>query len=195
MAGDREQRTRRQIADHRTRRRQIVDRRDARAGDDLAAERREVRRERVGDPLRPAPRDDPARDVRHRTEHERERRRRTPIERQHAVGGDAGEQRACFRLREGSPGERLGGLQRVQPEPRERERMPRQPRRAEHGTFDERPRVDDRSEQPSIRGAVGAESRGRAVDRPVDRRGRPVVERMGEHDLRLDPLEAVLRQR
>ena len=52
VAGDREQRPRREIQEHRARAGQIVDVVHTRPGDDLAAERPQQRRQRVADPLR-----------------------------------------------------------------------------------------------------------------------------------------------
>ncbi len=195
MAGDLQQRTRRQIAENRLRRRHVVDVRDGRAGQDLAAERSQVRRERVGQALRSAAREHPSGDVRHRAEHEGERRRGPRLERHHAVRGDAGEERTRVRAREPPPREALGGLQRHQPEARERERMRRHPRRPEHRHLDVRPRFDDGAEGSAIRGGVFFQVVGRLVERRVHRSRRPVVHRVRQHDWRRDPVEAVLGER
>src|SRR5207248_6272441 len=53
------------------------------------------------------------------------------------------------------------------------------------------PVVGDASDERALRGSVGAERVGRAIRRALDHGGRAIVERMREHDLRLDPREAV----
>src|SRR5215468_256503 len=73
VAGEREKAARRQVKEHRTRLAQLGERLDLPSGFDLAAERAEVRGERIGDPLRSASRERPAERMREQSQRETER--------------------------------------------------------------------------------------------------------------------------
>jgi hypothetical protein len=105
---DRQQRPRRQIAEDRPCGRQVVDRSHRRTGDDLSAQRTQIRRQRVGDALRATARHHPSDGMRRRREHQTHTCGEHGVERQHAVRGDAGEHRAGRISGERTGGEPLG---------------------------------------------------------------------------------------
>ncbi len=195
MTGDLEQRLRRQIEQDRSRVRHVVDRRDPRSGDDLAAERSQVRRQRVRELLGTAARNHPARDVRERVEHQSEACGKRSIERQHAVRAETGEESARSIVGENAPSEAVGRSQRTESERGHREWMARQAQRSEHARLDSRPRRDNRRDQIAIRLTVSPESIRGLRNRSEQERAAAVVERMREARWRIDPFEPVLVQR
>ena len=195
MTGDSQERPRREIAQDGSRRRQLVDRLDRSAGHDLAAERFQMRRERVGQPLRTAARRHPACDMGHHAKHEPERGARPPIERQHGVGADAGEQRASPIVGEYLPRQALGRTERLKPEADDRSRVSRQARRRQDGTLEPRPGLHQCSDQRSIGIPITIQTARRAFDRSIDETAAAVVERMREHGRRFDPLQSMGRER
>ena len=131
-AGDFQERTRRQVAQHRSRARQFVERGDAMICDHLSSEHPQVRNQRIGQLLRAAARYHPPDHVRHHAQHETEAGGQRLVERHEAVCGDAAKQGPRALLRECAVREPRGGPQRPHPERRHREGMLRPPKRAEH---------------------------------------------------------------
>ena len=143
IAGDPQQRLRRQIAQHRTRRGKVGQRSHGLARDDVSAQRTQICGERVRETLSAAARKHPAGDVGQRAEHETEGGRGPPVERQHAVAGDAGKQRAGVGAAECTARQRLGRLQRPPTESRQDQGMPGKAQRPEDRSFEPWPVCDD----------------------------------------------------
>ena len=149
-------------------------RRHARAGDDLAAERLEVRRERVRSAAARRRAASPSR----RRAPSRRARARTPAVSRRSSGSMPcaampANSRACAARRERAPREPVRRPQRVQAEPRQRERMARDRQRGPStDALEPRPLVDDRLHQPAIGVRVGTEAARGLVER-VDHRPPP----------------------
>ena len=137
-----------------------------------------MRDQRVGQLLRAAARNHPSNDVRHRAEHQPEAGRQRPIERQHAVRGDAAEQarasRSSTNVLLASPSAERSASS---PNPRKRERMSRPCEWAEHRTLDRGQLRDKTAEQ---RGTPAR--RGRAAPPCV----RPIVRQPPRSRRRMD---------
>ena len=131
---------------------------DVVVGDDLAAEPLKLADERVGDGLCPTTHHRPADRVGEGPEGEAERRRQRPVQAEHRVGGDAGEQGPCRLVLEAAASQ---SFRRTQGRGREPEAGHRQ-----RPTWD----VDDGPQQlPCQAPRVG----GRGARTTVPRRGRP----------------------
>ena len=157
----------------RARRRELVERADhAAPGLDLAAERAEVRRERVGDRLGAATRERPADRVREQAEDEPERGRQRAGR---AAGSSAprARRRAPARGRPRTVRERDRRAQRGHAEPGEQERPARHGQRREQHGSSESGLADERRDQPPVGRPVGAESRRRLVERALEHDRRP----------------------
>ena len=154
-----------------------------------------MRREGVRELLRAAARHDPAGRVRHHVEHQTKGRGRTTIERQQSMSRDARKRRARARAGEGAARDAFGRPQRLQAEPRERDRVTRPPERGEDRRVDQRPRVDERSYEIDVAAPIAIKLGGRLLDRSIDERAASIVERMPHHRRRRDPFETVRRKR
>jgi hypothetical protein len=195
VAGHSQKLARRHIAQHQTRRRQLRQRLDPFARDDLSAERAKVRRQRVGDTLRTAARDRPTDGVRGDDQAQPVPGGREEIERHHAVRRGAGEQGPCAIRREAGPRKAVGRTDRFEPERRPQPRVARPQRPEEH--LHQRRRIGhERRHQPAIRAAVRrAEAvRGR-VDRTLGEDGGAVGEWMRERRVGVGRREPMLRKR
>ncbi len=96
VAGNREQAPGTQVAKGDCGLRQFVEIADTPAGGHFAAERSKIRREGVRNALRSATRDGPTRNVSCRAEHQTDGRRGWPVERQHRMRCETGEQSATL---------------------------------------------------------------------------------------------------
>ena len=166
-------------------------------GDDLAAQRAEVGRQRIGDSLRAAARDRPADRMRAGEEREGEGAGDRLLQAHEGVGGHPRQQRLGRRRAEASrqPGHRLQRAERVAPD-RERVAQPgADAERSQQLARDQVPIGRDGTDQPTVALAVLAQAGGRGVQVAAHQRRAAVIERMGQRHRRLDPLQAVLRQR
>ena len=191
MAGDTQEWTWRQIAQHDFRRRQLVDVVYRRARKHFAAKRRQILYERRRDRLRPAARNRPSIDVAQRRQREPDSAAQRVVERQHAVRCAAGDERARRLVLERRHRESLDGPQRMQAKPGERDRMTRNGGWTEDRSRQAWPVADDASDELRVRFAVAPECRGRRLERTHRRRHASVVERVGQHYRRFDPFEPV----
>ncbi len=73
--------------------------------------------------------------------------------------------------------------------------MLRLPKRTEDLHFDERPVTREPSKEALVGRSIAPECGCRRVDGALDDRGRPIVERVGQHGGRLNPFEAMLIER
>ena len=96
------------------------------AGDDLATQRGQLRDERVCDRSRATARHRPADEMGEDREDEPERGAQRPVQPQHRMGGNPGEERLCRRIPKAAAGEALGRPQRRQAEPGKPQRVARQ---------------------------------------------------------------------
>lgn len=113
------------------------------------------------------------------------------IERQHAVSRDARKRRAWRRGRECAAREAVRRTQRIQPESRQRKRVPRDRQRGtENGALESRPIVDERLHQTAIGVRVGTEAARGLVEGRHDRPGCAIVQWMREHHGRCNPAQA-----
>jgi hypothetical protein len=133
--------------------------------------------------------------VRRECERERDAAGRPFLEGKHAVRSDAREQGASLHSTEYSANETGRGLPRPEAKASERERVPRPAQRTEHGFGNLRPGFHERFEELPIRRLIPNQLLARALYRTVEARCRTCVERMGQHDRRSYPLEAILAQR
>ncbi len=196
VAGDREDLSRREVEEHAPRAAKLVERAHLAVGLDLAAERPQQRRHRVGDRLRAPDGCRPADAVAEQEQHESERRGRAIVDRTHRVGGVAGKQRPCSLAREARVGQSGRRAEGRQAEARGGNRVAWRPeRRAEQIADQLLPRVGERSHEPAVGPRIGAEAVRGLGDRPVQHDRASVVERVGERDLRMHELEPVLAQR
>jgi hypothetical protein len=130
ISRDREHTAGHEVEHHRARSGKVVEAAHAPARLDLAAQRAQVARQRVGDGLCAAARERPARAVAECREHEPERGRRRPVERQQRVPRAAGEERSAPLAEAACPHDRGRGAQRVGGEARDHCGVARQARRA-----------------------------------------------------------------
>ena len=191
IAGDRGDLTRGQVQQDcpcSGQRTQII---DPVSGHDLAAQRPQLRRQRIRDGPGTAAGHRPAMGMRDHAEDKAEGGRQRPFERYHRVGRDPAEQGTRGVITEPEPGEAARGEQCRHPEPREGHGMSRY--------MDDRPenlgqqpiRVrDERPEQAGPGRAVAAEAVRRRRDRSLQERHPAAVERMGDRRLGVDPLDA-----
>ena len=196
MAGDLDQLARRDVEQDRAGLRQLVERRDRPAGDDLAAEGPEVRGHGVGDPLRPAPGDRPADGVAGDPEHQRDGGRRPLLQREERVRRQARDQGAGGGG--GEPTVRQASC-RADRLPAESDRRPAGG--GASGSGPSRSRVErfgiggERPHQPTISLGVGPERPAGGLDRPLEHGHRAVVERVRQRGRGVDQLQPVLGQR
>ena len=125
VARNPQERTGREVAEDCARGREIVERCHWSVGDDLSAKRAQVRDERIREALGAAARKHPSGKMRRGAEHQPESGGDGVLERQHAMGCEAREQRARGGIGERARGEPVRRPDRVTSEPRERERVPR----------------------------------------------------------------------
>ena len=157
-----------------------------------AAESLEVAHQRVGDGLGPAPGERPAVDVGEAAQHQAERGGERAVEREEAVGGDAGEETACLVGLEPA-GHRGGRPDGLEAEAGHGDRVPGRPHDGSHQLVREVIPVPlERSVEVGPGLAVGACVAHRGVERPVEHAGPAAVERVGEGDVGVDELAAVL---
>ena len=114
---------------------------------------------------------------------------------QDGVGRDAGEERARGLAGEPRFRQATSRPERQEAEARHPHGMARDVERGEHVGVEAVPSADEGLEQPPIGGAVWSQPLGRCVDGALDDRRRPVVERMREGQVGVDPIETVLSQR
>ena len=117
MPGDPDDLTGCHVEEHRAGRRQFVERLDPPPGDDLAAERTEVRSQGFGEILGSAPDDRPADGVAGQPEDEPDGRGRPELQRQDRVGRQAGEEGLGRFVDEPAPGQPRRRLDRPEAEP------------------------------------------------------------------------------
>ena len=165
------------------------------SGLDLAAERAQVRGERVRDSLRAAARERPADGMAEQPEHEAEGRARRAVEPQHRVGREAREEAARLLAAKGHPGERRRRRSGPHAEAGERDRVRGNVERPEEVLEQRLGIAGERCEESPPASVVLAQRRHLRVRRALEQRCGPVVERMRERRGRLDPLDAVLRER
>ena len=128
---------------------------DALAGDDLASEGAELGRQGVGHGGRPAADHRPADGVGVHPQHEPERCRQRPVERDHRVRRERPEERPSRLAAEPAARQALGGSKGRQTEPREGQRVARHVHDRTEQLLRELPRVaDERPEQPQPGAAV-----------------------------------------
>ncbi len=200
IASDRDRGPRRRVEEDDSRRGHLGQPFDPVVRHDLPAERPELRRQRVGHGGRPATDHRPPDGVRVQPQHEPERRGQRPVERDHGVRRQPGEQGAGRLAAETAAGERLGRPQRRDPEPGQRQGMAR--------------RVEDRAQQLAgqlvgvpgdgleqrapgaavVRAAVGVEPRGRRGERPLQDGGPPAVQRVRHRRIGMHEFHAMRRQ-
>ena len=130
--------------------RQLLDRLDGIAGHNVAAERSEVRPERVGNSLCAAARQRPPDHMRKATQHQRDRSGRQRVERNHAVRSDACEQRPRALAGKISAAQSFRRLQRDETKARERNGVSWHRRRRKNRVANERPRIRDSPQQTLI---------------------------------------------
>jgi hypothetical protein len=187
----REEPARRDVEQHRSAGRDLVERLDAPPGLDRPAQPPHLAGERVGDLLRAAARHRPPDGVAADRQHHPERGARRRAEREHRVRARAGQQRARPLALEPRP---PGGAQAVAREARQQQRMPRRPRRAQQ-LREQRPRLPhQRAERLHVRALVDAEARRRLLDRPVQEHRGAVVERMCKRYIGVHEVERQLSQ-
>ena len=197
VAGEGDELLRRHVEQHPVGAVELVERDDPAPRLDLAAERPEVRGERVRDRAgsRRAANGQPAR-VREQPE---ARARTRPTASASAAASSAPRARrtaraparretSCARPR--SPGAPSGAEKRANAAG-----CAGRPSGASRSSRDLLPASGERAHQPPVPAGVGAERGRRLVDRADEQRRGPVVERMRERGRRLDPLDAVLLER
>ena len=114
------------------------------------------------------------------------------IQRQDGMGRVPREERPGAFVIEPRPRRRERRRQNPQTEGRHRKGMSRPLRRREKILQKIVEALQERSEDPPIGpGRGGGKLRGRLLDGSVHRHGLPLIERMGQRDLRMDPLESV----
>jgi hypothetical protein len=129
-------------------------------------------------------------------EHEPEPSRRPALEREHGVGGAAGEERTRPRPAKGAACEAVGRPQGGEAEAPQGDRVAGEAqKRRERGVLDRAPVPNERAEQPLVGGPVLAETGGRGGRRALQHDGAAVVERVCEGHGRLDELEPVVGER
>ena len=181
--------SRRHVEEHRTRAREVGERRDARPGLDPGAERAQLRDEGIGEPAGAAANDGPAVRVAENPEHDPEGGGSSRGERQHRVRGEPREERPRTRAAEGPAREPVRGAERGQPEAREEERVARHAQRPEHVVHQRVRAVDERAEETDPRVPVAVvEPGGRQLDGALEHHGRAVVERVRERRGRMHEL-------
>ena len=164
-------------------------------GDDLAAERAEVRRHRVGERLRSAARDRPADGMCGDEQAERIARGRQKLERDETVRGQSGEHRARSLVDEHASREPGRGLHRVSAEARHQQRMAHA-ERSEQRVHQIVGALDERLGQRAIASRVArAESVAGLGDRAANDDRGAVVERMRERRRRMNELEPMFGER
>ena len=126
VAGEVGERMRADVGEHHPRRRQIGERGDRPVALDRAAVARQRSHEGVGDRLRATGGERPPGGVADGTEQHADAGGERSVERQHRVGGEAGEQRPCAVRVEAAAGEADGAAQAVPGEPGVDERMARE---------------------------------------------------------------------
>ncbi len=165
---------------------------DAIAHRDLASERAQGGRERVGDALRASASHRPPRGVGGSGEDERERGGERRVEPQEGVRRKTRHQRPGALAAETK---RCGRQERAAAKSRHQQGMARDARDRPERVVDQI--LETRGERPDDAGVglrVGAEPCRRVPQRPDQRDGGPVVERVRDGDLGVDPFEPVLRE-
>ena len=195
MPGDLDDLAGRDVEEHRTRGRQLVERLDSPARDDFTTERAEIRREALAQILRPAPHDRPADRMAGEPEDQADRRRGPVFQRQDRMRGQAGDQGFRRRLGEPPPGQASRGLDGAKPETRRQDRMTRDPEWPDQIGEDRIGVVHEGAHQPSVRGCIPAQGAARPLERSLEDRRSTVVERMRQRNGRVDQLQAVIGQR
>jgi hypothetical protein len=190
VACDLDQLSRRQIEEHRARRRHVAHRADPVPDMDRAAEALEARRERGDDRLGPAARERPPDLVSREQQDEPERRGRGLVEPRHRVRGAAGEERFCLLARELALDDAFTGTQADEPEPAHQHGMARDPDRLEDLGEELRGVLDEGADEVAVRFGVRPERGDGLVDQRREERRRTVVERVRERERRFDPLDA-----
>src|ERR1051326_7141836 len=115
--------------------------------------------ERIGNGLRSATREGPAKGVRCHSEHEREGRTRRRIEAKQRVGAYAGKERARRLAVKAGTRHSVDGSNRREPESSEREGVARRDERREQRVEQRAPVVDERTEEFPVRASVLSERR------------------------------------
>jgi len=134
--------------------------------------------------------------VRRAAEHEREGGRDRRVEREERVRREAGEDRARPVAAERAAREDARGPERHEAEARQRDRMPgERQERTGHGRPQPRKVARDLADGARPGARVGAETGGGALDRAVHEDGGAVVEGMRQRRRRVDPADAVVRER
>ena len=161
------------------------------AGLEIASELAQVGHERVCDRLRTPPRDGPPVHVAGDAEHEGQSRGEGMLEGDARVRGQAREQRVTATTPEplSDPGRRLRAGER---EARHREGMARRDGRCQQTLGEVAPSCDDRFDEVAPCVAISVEGSAGVVERSREEGCTAVVQRVGEVDLRVDPLEAVV---
>jgi hypothetical protein len=196
IAGDAHEVARHDIGEHDGGRGHLAEIADRAIALDLAAGGAQLGDEGVGDRLRATRGERPAGHVSEGGKEQPYAGGGRPVERQHGVGGGAGEQRRGVGLDEVPSGECRRRTQGVQPEPSHHQRMVRERERRQHVVDEADAGVDDGPEQSGPRLAVRAEAGAGRLDRSLEQDG-VVVERVGNRYGRLDPSQplAIERQR
>src|SRR5258706_8843604 len=200
VTGNGEQLAWRDVGKRRSCPRQLIQRGNGYAGDNLAAEVTQIGRERVHDALRAAARQRPADVVRHCRHQHGRCCRRWPLQWDHRMRRDASKQGARWLVREPVLGYPARGLERVEPKARQRGRLHRAPQdmqwtqRGEGAIHEGAPLRDLRRDEtpPGLR--VWAERARHVPKRPLQYRHAPVWQRVPERRGGIDPLEAVALQ-
>ncbi len=110
--------------------------------------------------------------------------------------GQPDEQRPRLRPSKACPRQPGRRTHRIEPEPRHRERLRGHAQhRPEHRRREAIPTPGQRPHQFSITLPVRAEPGGRVAERPMQRRGASVIERVRERDVRMDPAQPVVLER
>ena len=195
-SGDPDELPRRHLEQKRPGGRQVVDRLDPGSCADLAPQRAQVARERVGDRLRAAASHRPADRVPESAEEETEGRARSAVERQNGVSREPGEQRARPLTGERSSRNSASRPDGSQAEAADREGVARNAQRGRKQVTHERLRVR-RQRGVELRPGAGVRPQcgARVLEGALEHDRRLVVERVGERRGGVNQLQAVLGER
>ena len=194
VAGDARELARGDVEQNRAGRRQVGRRVDRAGGQNLPAERPQLRHQRLGDPLRTSLDDRPPDQVRKHAEEQRDASSGEPRQRQDRMRGHPSHQSAGP-LRLEAPGQAERGSGGANPEPGQGNRVPGHVCGGRQEVLDELvPLLDQRSERSTPLGTVAPQPNRRLVERSFGHRGRPVVERMRQRGAGLHPVDPQVRE-
>jgi hypothetical protein len=194
VSGDALQRRRRGVEQIGAQMTQLLDRLDPLIGHELTAARTQRGHQGLGELLRPAARERPPGGVGGAGEDEGHRRGERLVERDHGVRGEPGDERAGLFGAEGVD-QAARGPQRRDPEPGEEEWMARQMENRLEGLVQERAEAClERRDQPAVGGAVLPQGLDGVIERPREDRRAPVIERVRQREVRVNPLEPMRLQ-